>query len=107
MSTIETLQALMFFSFSTSWYWSIAKLLRTRSATGKSLLFALMVCIGYGLGITSLVLAWKNGGDLNPLIYLFSWNLLVTLVDAALVIRFSRPSARRSPSIELVAPMRE
>ena len=107
MSTIDTLQALMFFSFSTSWYWSIAKLLRTKSATGKSLIFALMVCIGYSLGIASLVLAWKAGGELNPLIYVFSWNLLVTLVDAALVLRYSRPSPLRSPSAELAEPIRE
>lgn len=92
MNTIDVLQALMFFSFSSSWYWSIAKLLRTKSATGKSLIFALMVCIGYGLGIASLVLASKNGGELNPLIYVFAWNLSVTLVDAALVVRYSRPS---------------
>lgn len=107
MSTIETLQALMFFSFSSSWYWSIAKLLRTKSATGKSLVFAVMVCIGYGLGITSLLLVWRDSGDLNPLIYVFAWNLLVTLVDAALVIRYSRPPLLRSPSAELAEPVRE
>ena len=107
MDTTETLQALMFFSFSNSWYWSITKLLRTKSATGKSLIFALMVCIGYGLGITSLVLPWRDGGELNPLIYVFAWNLLVTLVDAALVIRYSRPSPLPSPSVELIEPLRE
>jgi hypothetical protein len=95
MSTIEILQALMFLSFSTSWYWSIAKLLRTKSASGKSLSFAFMVCLGYGLGIASLILGWKGGGQLNPLIYVFSWNLLVTTFDAMLVIRYSRPA--RSP----------
>jgi hypothetical protein len=92
MSTIEILQALMFFSFSASWYCSIAKLLRTKSANGKSLSFALMVCVGYGLGIASLVLAWQAGGQLNPLIYVFSWNLMVTIFDGLLVIRYSRAS---------------
>ena len=112
MSTIEILQALMFFSFSTSWYWSIAKLLRTKSASGKSLNFALMVCIGYGLGISSLVLAWQQGGELNPLICVFSWNLLVTIFDTALVVRYSRPSplssampsTLASPPVELIEP---
>ena len=101
MTTIEVLQALMFFSFSTSWYWSIAKLLRTKSATGKSLVFALMVCIGYILGIASLLLAWEGGGDLNPLIYVFAWNLSVTMIDAALVIRYSRPPLLRTRSMEI------
>ncbi len=90
MSTIEILQTLMFFVFSTSWYWSIAKLLRTKSAAGKSLNFSLMVCIGYGLGIASLVVAWKEGGELNPLIWVFAWNLLVTIFDAALVVLYTR-----------------
>ncbi len=119
MSTVDILQALMFFSFSTSWYWSIAKLLRTKSATGKSLIFALMVCVGYGLGIASLVLARESGGELNPLIYVFSWNLTVTIIDALLVIRYSRPSplpssitptipsALVSPARELVEPARD
>jgi len=107
MTTIETLQALMFFSFSTSWYWSIAKLLRTKSATGKSLVFALMVCVGYALGIASLLLAWGDGGDLNPLIYVFAWNLTVTMIDAALVVRYSRPSALRSASVELMGSARQ
>lgn len=97
VSTTEILQALMFFAFSTSWYWSILKLLRTKSATGKRLNFALMVCIGYGLGIASLVVARRDGGELNPLVWVFAWNLLVTIFDAALVIRYSRPSPVRSP----------
>ena len=113
MSTIEILQALMFFSFSASWYCSIAKLLRTKSATGKSLSFALMVCVGYGLGIASLMLAWRGGGQLNPLIYIFSWNLMVTIFDALLVIRYSRPSRvsvppnLSAPIGELIVPARE
>lgn len=107
MTAIEILQALMFFSFSTSWYWSIAKLLRTKSATGKSLVFALMVCIGYTLGIASLLLAWEGGSDLNPLIFVFAWNLTVTMIDAALVIRYSRRSALRSASAELMGSARQ
>lgn len=92
MSTIEILEGLMLISFSVSWYWSIAKMLETRKASGKSLNFVLMISVGYALGIASKLVAWRQLGDVSPLIYLYAWNFLVTVVDALLVVRFSKAS---------------
>ena len=92
MSTIEILEGLMLISFSVSWYWSIAKMLETRKASGKSLNFVLMISFGYALGIASKLVAWRQLGDVSPLVYLYAWNFLVTVVDALLVVRFSRES---------------
>lgn len=90
MTTIEALEGLMLVSFSVSWYWSIAKMFKTKVAAGKSLNFVLMICFGYMLGISSKLVAWREMGELSPLIGVYSWNLLVTAFDAMLVVRYSR-----------------
>lgn len=100
MSTIEILEGLMLVSFSVSWYWSIAKMLETRKASGKSLNFVLMISFGYALGIASKLVAWRQAGVVSPLLYLYAWNFLVTVVDALLVVRFSKAS----PSVSSPQP---
>jgi hypothetical protein len=90
VTTVEILEGMMLVSFSISWYWSVAKMLRSKVASGKSLLFVLMICFGYILGISSKLVAWQNVGVLSPLIWVYAWNLLVTAYDAALVVHYSR-----------------
>ncbi len=104
MTTIETLEGLMLVSFSVSWYWSIAKMVRTKMAAGKSLYFVLMICFGYVLGISSKLVAWREFGDLSPLISVYGWNLLVTAFDAVLVVRYSRSTAQ-SPQYASSVPL--
>lgn len=95
----EILEALMFFVFSCSWYWSIAKMLRTRTATGKSLIFVLLTCSGYLFGITSKLLVWQETGTLSPFTYLYCWNLTLVAFDLLLVLYFSRRTDE-APGIE-------
>jgi hypothetical protein len=92
VSTVEILEGLMLVSFSVSWYWSVAKMLQTKAASGKSLNFVLMICFGYVLGICSKLFAWHEVGEVSPLIWVYSWNFLVTAFDAMLVVHYSRPS---------------
>lgn len=90
MSAVEILEALMLVVFSIIWYWSITKMLRTKAAAGKSLLFSLMVCFGYGLGTSSKLVFWHEADRLSPLIWVYLWTLCVTAFYAFLVVRFSR-----------------
>jgi hypothetical protein len=92
MPVSDGLEALMLVCFSISWYWSIAKMLRTRVAAGKSAFFVVLICTGYVFGVASKLIAWQGGGPLSPLVWLYAWNLCVTLADLALVIRFSQPT---------------
>lgn len=62
---------------------------------GQSVNFVLMICCGYVLGITSKIVAWQALGELSPLVWVYSWNFLVTAFDALLVVHYSR--AERSP----------
>ena len=90
MTPAESFEAAMLLCFSISWYWSIAKMLRVRAAVGKSPVFVIMICGGYVFGIASKLVAWWSGGPLSPVVWLYVWNLMVTAVDLALVLHFSR-----------------
>jgi len=90
MSIVEYFEALMLLCFSISWYWSIAKMISSKVATGKSLQFVLMICVGYTFGIISKILLWQSSGDLSLLIWVYGWNFIVTSFDALLVIYYSR-----------------
>jgi hypothetical protein len=94
MPYADSLEAMMLVCFSVSWYWSIAKMLRTRVASGKSAFFVTLICTGYVFGLASKLLVWRDGGALSPLMWLYAWNLCVTLFDLALVLHFSRPAPR-------------
>ena len=67
------LEFLMLFCFGFSWPFSIAKSLRSRSTKGKSLVFMLMVMLGYVFGIA------------HKVRYSFDWVTWVYVVDLALV----------------------
>lgn len=93
MSAQELLEGLMLLCFSVSWYWSIARMIRVRAAAGKSALFVVLICTGYSFGIGAKLDVWVHGGALSPLIWLYCWNLCVTLADLALVLHFTRAAA--------------
>lgn len=86
----EILEALMLTAFSASWYCSIWKMMSTGQASGKSLGFVLLICVGYLCGIGSKLAGWSDTGVLSNLIFLYTWNLGVTAFDAWLVFSLSR-----------------
>ncbi len=90
MTYADLFEAAMLISFSVSWYWSIARMLRTRMAAGKSAAFVALICCGYVFGIAAKWLAWQATGVWTPLILLYAWNLCVTLFDLALVLHYRR-----------------
>ena len=86
----EILEGSMLIAFSVSWYWSIGKMLKVKQAAGKSLFFVVLICCGYSLGIGSKLVLWIQTSDLSPLLWLYVWNLGVTLFDLFLVVHYSR-----------------
>lgn len=93
MNTYEAFEALMLICFSVSWYWSIYRMLRERAIVGKSAMFVALICMGYVFGVISKVAAWQDTGQLSPLIWLYTWNLVVTVTDLVLVLHFRRAGA--------------
>ncbi|MGF1446357.1 MAG: hypothetical protein ACFBRM_09170 [Pikeienuella sp.] len=95
MTAYELAEAMMLICFSVSWYFSIWKMLKIRQAVGKSAAFVLLICTGYVFGISAKLGAWQATGELSALVWLYAWNLLVTLFDLGLVIHFQREAKRR------------
>jgi len=85
----------MLICFSASWYWSIAKMLRTGHATGKSSGFVALIVIGYGFGVAAKLVGFHQTGVLSPLVWLYLWNLAVTAFDLWLVLRLCRAERER------------
>ena len=87
----EALEGSMLVLFSASWYWSIARMLRERVVVGKNATFVAFICMGYVAGMSAKLPAFATTGVLSPLVHLYAWNLMVTLTDLALVLRFRVP----------------
>lgn len=83
-------EASMLIAFSAGWYLSVAKMLTTGVAAGKSPSFVALVCLGYLSGICAKWLEGATAGAIEPVIWLYGWNLLVCLFDLALVIHLNR-----------------
>lgn len=98
VSLAEILETIMLLLFSLGWYWSIARMLRVRSARGKSATFVALVTLGYVLGAAAKVaVALEAGTALSPVFYVYVWNVLVTGTDLALVLVYQRREARAAP----------
>ena len=99
MTQAEVLEGAMLICFSASWYWSIARMLQVRSAVGKSAFFVVLICTGYVFGLGAKIVAWNVTGELSAVVWLYGWNLMVTLFDLALVLHFTRARDNRAPTL--------
>lgn len=79
-------EAIMLICFGVSWPISIAKAVRTKRVEGKSPLFMAIVCLGYLSGILHKILR-----DLDWVVVLYSFNLIMVALDLALYFRY-RPA---------------
>ncbi|NLF86828.1 MAG: hypothetical protein GX571_12065 [Lentisphaerae bacterium] len=75
-------EAVMLACFSVSWFFSIARSLRSRSTGGKSIWFLWIIFAGYAAGVANKVL---NGSDWVLWLYLF--NGAMVLADILLYFR--------------------
>lgn len=86
----EIFEVAMLTCFSLGWYWSIVSMLCTRRPTGKSAPFVTFTIAGYVCGLAAKLWLWADGGDFSAVLYVYAWNLTVTLLDLSLVLHYSR-----------------
>jgi len=84
---------LMLFCFGFSWPFSIMKSIRSRSAKGKSIMFMLLVELGYVFGIVHKLLYSRNW-----VIWAYVTLFCVVAVDIALYFRNVRFDRQRETS---------
>ncbi len=84
------LESSMLICFSVGWYMSIAKMLVTRIAAGKSACFVLLVALGYAAGVGAKLFEAAQTGRAASIVWLYGWNMCVCLFDLFLVVLFTR-----------------
>ena len=73
----------MLLCFATAWPFSIWKLYKTKSTKGKSIVFSLIVMLGYIFGITNKYLM----DDINYVLFFYFFDLALVAVDSLLYLR--------------------
>ncbi len=88
-SLAEIFESLMLVCFGTSWPFAILKTWRTKRSEGKSLVFLVLVFIGYLSGIAAKVIAF-GVWHLPAVTALYALNALMVAFDLVLVIHYRR-----------------
>jgi len=78
-------EAIMLICFGIAWPFSIHRSYTSRSTNGKSLVFLVIVIIGYIAGITNKILT-----GIDYVIYLYILNTVMVTIDSLLYIRNKR-----------------
>ena len=79
---MSVFEAGMLICFGAAWPFSIVKSIKSKSTNGKSLLFLIVLILGYIAGIANKLL---NNNDI--VLYLYILNLLMVSMDAILWVR--------------------
>lgn len=70
--------------FGCSWPFNIAKALRTRTAKGKSVVFEVLVIVGYLIGLFGKLYAYRQTGVLAYSVWFYIADILMVSVDLIL-----------------------
>ena len=82
---------IMLVCFGLSWPFNIAKSVRSRTARGKSVLFEIMIVIGYLSGVAGKLL----GGNITYVLAFYAVDILLVGTDLILTFRNSRLDRER------------
>ncbi|MFA6730219.1 MAG: hypothetical protein WCR95_04410 [Eubacteriales bacterium] len=83
----KTLETLMVALFGISWPFSLAKSLKSKSTKGKSLLFLLLIDLGYMCGIAWKIIEWVDSGSFTYPIIVYIFNLSMVMGDTIVYFR--------------------
>ena len=80
---VQVYEMMMLVCFGLSWPFNIAKSLRSRTAKGKSVLFEIMIIIGYLCGVTGKLI----GGNITYVLAFYALDILLVSTDLILTFR--------------------
>ena len=81
----------MLVCFGVSWPFNIAKSLRSRTAKGKSVIYEILVVVGYLFGLTAKFIL----GDMNYVVVFYIIDILMVATDLGLTLRNRRLDRER------------
>lgn len=73
----QIFEVAMLICFGVSWPISVIKGIKSKSTNGKSLIFTIVIILGYICGLTSKIIS----GNITYVVWLYLFNLLVVCVD--------------------------
>ena len=82
-------EAAMLVCFGLAWPVSIIRSWRSRSTGGKSIVFSVVILIGYLMGIRNTVL-YQRGSSTFCVVYLYALNFVMVGIDALIWLRNRR-----------------
>ena len=82
-------EAIMLICFGSAWPFSIAKMLKSGRAEGKSLFFLNILLVGYFSGIL-----FQFFGERNAVISLYILNFVMVAIDLGLTLHYRKAAAR-------------
>ena len=87
MDTVVVLESLMLIIFGCSWPANIYKSVKSRTTLGKSLLFEILIVIGYSCGIIAKVIIYKRSGVLQTSFWFYLLDIALVMTDICLYFR--------------------
>ena len=81
--------------FGASWPFTIAKSIRSRTAKGKSVMFELLVVIGYCFGMFGKLWTWQKTGVLAYSTWFYLADIAMVCADIVLYFRNTRLDRQR------------
>jgi hypothetical protein len=85
MDVAKIFESIMLLCFGLAWPLSIARMVRTKRADGKSRWFLLVIMFGYASGI-----CYKITGRYDAVIYLYMLNLMLVGIDLLLCLKYQK-----------------
>ena len=95
-------EIIMLCIFGASWPFNISKSIRSRTAKGKSVMFEILVVIGYGFGLYSKIWTWQQGGTLAYSTWFYIADIAMVCIDIVLYFRNTKlDRARDAAELEI------
>ena len=94
MNIVHVLEAGMLVCFGVSWPFNIAKSLRSRTAKGKSVIYEILVVVGYFFGLAAKIIL----GDVNYVMIFYIVDILMVTTDIILTFRNRHLARERDAS---------
>lgn len=83
----QILEIIMLCVFGASWPFNIAKSIKSKTAKGKSVIFAFLIILGYGCGLFAKLWIYWQTGDLALSTWFYIADILMVSIDVVLYFR--------------------
>ena len=87
MDIVQLCEIGMLVLFGLSWPFNISKSLKSRTAKGKSVLFEIIVVIGYTIGLLGKFITWQRTGFFAYSIWFYIADIIMVFIDLGLYVR--------------------